>query len=351
MLNTDKIVELADVNALPVAGQVSHAIRAGLPLESGLLALAEQTRSPRTRKALIDLSQRLEQGTPLADALHESNVQLPRTMRALVEAGMETGRLDSVMQYCVEQSQRAASLRQQIWMSLAYPMFLTCFSLLICGFILMEIIPQFKKIFDDFGTELPGITIALLDLQHAMREVGWVPLLTTIPIAIGVWALFITFGSSRLGQRWSTSIPLIGVVFRLATLSEFCQILAILTESKLPFPKALRFAASASDDRWLGRQCRRLAHDIEDGSTPEDAAVLAELPNSLSQVFRHSSSDRIFAEALRGLSELYAAQCTVSTRLVCTILEPFAVVLVMGFAGITAIAMFLPLIKLLNDLS
>ena len=79
--------------------------------------------------------------------------------------------------------------------------------------------------------------------------------------------------------------------------------------------------------------------------------MLSGLPNSLRQVFRHASSEKTFVEALRGLADLYAARCTVSTRLVSTILEPFALVIVMGFAGMTTIALFLPLIKLLNDLS
>ena len=198
---------------------------------------------------------------------------------------------------------------------------------------------------------MPGLTIALLGLTKLTGQIGWGPILTFIPALVIFGILFLTFGRSRIGQRWSTSIPLLGTVFRLATLSEFCQVLAILLESKLPFSKALRYAASASNDYWLTRKCQVLAHDIEDGERPDEAAMQAGLPNSLAQVFRHASSDRTVVEALRGLSDLYAARCSVNSRLVSTILEPFAVIVVMGFAGTTAIAVFLPLIKLLNDLS
>ncbi len=351
MLNNEDAISRGKANSQAVSGQISQAIRTGLPLETGLRALAEQTRSGRTRRALMELSERLERGTPLADAMQNMDTHLPHSMSVLVEAGLETGKLDSVMQYSVEQSQRASWLRREVWTSLAYPLFLSLFCAMICSFILVTIIPQFKRIFDDFGTELPGLTVVLIRFSDSI--VNFWHLVGTpiflIPFALCV--LFLLLGRSGLMQRWATSIPLFGTVFRLATYSEFCQILAILTEAKLPFSKALRFAGAASDDRWLKRKCLMMAHDVEHGSTPDEAAMLSGLPNSLRQVFRHASSETTFVEALRGLADLYAARCSISSGLVSTILEPFAVVVVMGFAGMTTIAIFLPLIKLLNDLS
>ena len=350
-LNTQRTNEWGEWDSLPVAGHVNHAIRAGLPLESGLRALAAQTRSRGTRRALVELSDNLERGTPLVDAMRESESRLPRTMTALVEAGMETGRLDSVMQYSLEQSQRALWLRQEIWMSLAYPLFLFWFALSICGLILLWIIPNFEKIFEDFGTELPDLTRGLIQLSRIAQQIGWIPIIAILPLMIIGLILILGFGQSSFSRRWSTSIPLLGSVFRMATLSEFCQVLALLMESKLPFSKALRYAANASDDDWISRKCRAIALEIEKGTTAEEAAFLAGFPNSLRQVFRHIGSHRTVIDALRSLSELYAARSSVASRLMNSILEPFTVLMVLGFAGLSAIALFLPLIKLLNDLS
>lgn len=340
-----------DGDALCVAGQVSQAVQAGLPLESGLRALAEQTRSHRTRRALIRLSDRLREGVPLDQAIQQSMKALPRSMGSLIEAGMETGRLDTVMHYSVEQSQRGNWLRQQIWTSLAYPLFLFWAGLCICTFILTQIIPNFQQIFADFGTELPSLTIALISLSAGMTSIGWMPVVVAIPVMILVMVLIASFGSSQLVQQWVSSIPLFGRVFHLAALSDFCQILAILMEARLPLPKALKYAAIASNDRWLQRRCRVVRQDLENGVAADEAAQVAGFPSALCQVLRHASSERTVTEALHGLSDVYAARCNVSTRLVTSIIEPFVVIVVMGFAGLTAIAVFLPLIKLLNDLS
>ena len=334
-----------------MAGHVNQAIRAGLPLESGLRALAAQTRSRGTRRALVELSDNLERGTPLVDAMRESESRLPRTMTVLVEAGMETGRLDSVMQYSLEQSQRVLWLRQEMWMLLAYPLFLFLFAIGICGFILLWIIPDFEKIFNDFGTELPGLTQALIQLSRTARQIGGTPAVALIPLLICGLLLVLAFSQTRLSRRWLSSIPLLGSVFRLASLSEFCQVLALLMESRLPFSKALRYAANSCDDEWLSRKCRTVELEIEKGTTADEAAFLAGFPNSLRQGFRYLGSHRTVIDALRSLAELYAARSSVAVRLVNSILEPFVVFLVLGFAGLSAIALFLPLIKLLNDLS
>lgn len=351
MLSKNDNADHGDMSGLPLASQLSQAVQIGLPLESQLRALAEQTYSPSDRRARLELSAELERGTPLAEAMQKLGARLPRSMSALVAAGMETGRLDTVMQYSVEQSQRATWLSQQILTSLAYPVVLMWFGSSICLGMLLGIMPQFKTIFDDFGTELPALTLALLGLSDAVGTVGSGLILTAMTVLAFAWIPVLIFGQTRLGRRWASSIPLLGIVFRLATLSDFCQILAVLLESRLPFPKALGFAASASDNQWLIRKCKRISRLLEDGDTPDQAAMLAGMPNSLSQVFRHASSDQTVVDALRGLAELYAARCSVSSRLIKTIFEPFAVIAVVGFAGTMAIAVFLPLIKLLNDLS
>ncbi len=351
MSDSDKLLPHSPTDAIPLANQIGQAIRAGLPLESGLRALAEQTRSRHSRLALLELSQNLEQGMPLADALRASKSGLPQSMTALIVAGVESGRLDSVMRCCIEQVQRTTSLRQHIWLALSYPLFLMWFSTLICGGILLLIVPSFKQIFDDFGTEIPTLTLALVTVSSFLTSWGLVPWMVLLGGGFVSWLLFISAGLSRWSQRWTTSIPVMGRPFQYAALTDFCEILAILAESGLAFPKALTFAGGASDDRWLRKQCHFMAHDIELGATPSNAARLAHMPNTLSQVFRDVNSERTFAQALRGLADIYAAQCNITAQFANTGVSHAAVTFVISFAGVTALAMMLPLIRLLNDLS
>jgi type IV pilus assembly protein PilC len=351
MQNNDNIIELGEADLVPIAGQLCQTIQAGLPLESGLRVLAEQTRSWKTRRKLLELSQNLEQGMPLVEAINASRAGLPRQMQVLVQAGIESGRLDGIMRYCIEQLNRASSLRQSIWLALSYPIFLIWFSTLICGGILVVIVPSFRRIFDDFGTELPTITVGLLEMSSMLSFIGWQPWLLLMFAGMGFYLLIIGCGLTKWGQRVMTSFPIVGRVFLYAALSDFCVILAALAESGLSVTKALQFAGESSDDPWVRRQSRVLVNEIDTGTPASSAAKTAGLPNSLCQVLRETSSEATFAQALRGLSDIYAAQCNVASSLANTVIAQFTVAFVVGFAGFVAIALFMPLIKLLNDLS
>ena len=315
-MRNDQARRLGESASIPVANQLSQTIRMGLPLESGLRALAAQTRSPRTKHALEQICRTLEQGTPLAKALRDSESSLPRSMSALVEAGLESGRLDCLMQYSVEQTRYLISLRQQIWLSLSYPLFLAWLSAVICGATLLLIPLQFRGIFDDFGMELPYLTVALISVSSVMNAIGWMIWLLLAGILAASLLGLMVFGASNAGQRWTTSIPLIGRVFQYAALADLCRLLALLAESGLPLPRALRFTGEASEDYWLMRKVQNVADEIEIGTSPWNAATIARLPNSLAQVFRNSNSKQIFIEALRGLADIYSARCFNSSQLI-----------------------------------
>lgn len=336
----------------PIASQLSHVIRAGLPLESGLRALAEQTRSRGTRHGLISLCEQLERGVPLEEALRETRTMLPPAMNVLIEAGLESGQLNSVMQYCIEQPRRAASLRQQVWLALSYPFFLTWFSLLICCCILLGLVPTFSDVIGsvsrDFQVELPSATRGLLAVVDYLQSLNGWPWLIPIVFGVVTGLFFLLAGFTNWGHRRSTSVPLIGKAFQYAALVDLCQILAILAESGLPITRALVFAGKASDDRWLARRCQIVSDEIEKGSTPSAAAQLARFPNSLVQAFRETRTTTVFSESLRGLAEVFAALSENSVSVVSQLIGPIAVLFVVVLAGSTMILLMWPLIRLIQ---
>jgi type II secretory pathway component PulF len=223
--------------------------------------------------------------------------------------------------------------------------------MVIFGATLYFIPTMMRSIFDDFGTELPMLTQSLINVSSAMNALGW-ETWAAISLGMGVCLAIVTFfGGSGAGRRWSTSIPVIGRVFQYAALSDLCRLVALLAEADLPLPKTLRFAADASDDAWLSDRCRMVADDIETGTSPSTAAAMANLPSSLGVAFRNAASKSSFVEALRSLADIYAARCLNSTQLVSSVITPFVVAIVVGCIGIMVVALFLPLIKLLNDLS
>ena len=347
------VIRFTDADVESVMGQLDATSRAQLPLAPALIAMAEETYSPRTRRGLRQLAARLERGETLSQALESVHLRLSPALRVLAERGSQFGRFDAVLHWTVEQTRRSNELRRQLWMALTYPFFLIAIASVVGSFMFFFIVPQFAKIFDDFGTQLPGLTIAVVELSR-FGTTYWLPCVVVaglLLLLVLVTCPFVWRGHWLVSRRWSGSIPLIGPLFRLAALSEFCHLLAVFVESELPLATGVLVAGESSEDEWLKMVSVQLALDIDRGIGAEMAALTCGFPASLAHVLRETSSPKTLADALHGLAEIYSARTEVNSRLTSTIIEPFVMIFTVVGLGTVVIALFMPLIKLLNDLS
>lgn len=347
-MNNDDIINLGEADMVPLASQLSQTMQAGLPLESGLRVLAQQTRGRRSRSALSKLSEDLERGVPLPVALKESAAGLPRSMKSLVSVGLETGHLSNVMRYCIERQQWSSSLRRQIWMTMSYPLVLVWTAWMIVGGILIWIVPMFNATMDDFGVELPLLSSVLFSISSFMAGVGWIPWLT---ITVGYWVFVLFLTQTTWGQRLACRLPLIDRAFHYAAITDLCSILALFVESGVPLQRAMRCSAEVTDDSWIRRRCESVAIRVEDGVPPARAALAADLPNAISHAFRHVHAQQIFAQSLRDLADIYRSRCLAHVQYVNTIIAPYSVGVVLFLIAICETAVFLPLFSVLRDLS
>ncbi len=337
-------------DAILILEEADLASSASVPLAPGLRAMAAEAWSGRFRRTLHELADRLDAGEPLPSVLESLRPALSPVMEALLEEGTDCGRMDLILHWSVEQSRRRANLRRQLWTALAYPFFLIAIAALITVFFLTAIAPQFNSIYRDFGTQLPAITQAVLWISRVVTGY-WVWELSAAGVlaALGIVAFFGSDWCSR--QRWWGKIPLIGPLFRLVALADFCQFLAILIEIRSPLPKAVRLAGRASGDKWLMACGAELASVIEAGQFSAATSAELRLPQAIGQMLHGIADPDSLAEALYGLAEIYSARAEVNSRFVAVIVDPLVMTVITIGLGTIAISLFVPLIKLLNDLS
>jgi type IV pilus assembly protein PilC len=135
-------------------------------------------------------------------------------------------------------------------------------------------------------------------------------------------------------------------------LSEFCSLLAILVDNRVPLPEALRLTAAGLTDANLRDGCRRLAERVEEGAPMADAARgMLHFPRTVLSIFRWQSHAQALADGLRSAGELFAVQARVQSNIVGVFLQPLLLLFVVASVGFVVICMFMPLIKLLNELS
>ncbi len=336
------------------ASYVAELAAAGLPLEVGLRAFGEEAPSRRLRRTLFRMSDELARGRSPEEVLVGTGRGVPGYLRGLVRAGVRCGRLGGVLQEFLRSVRRRRDLSLRYWTAFLYP--LAVLPLVCCGGVLMLswIVPRFREIFNGFGVELPQITRfapALGESVNFLARYWGMALLVLLVLPVCVWAIRWLPGRAARLRLWQR-IPLLGTPSLMRGLSEFCSFLGLLVVGETPLPEALRLTSGVIDDVNLREGAEQLARRVEDGESIEDAVlVLPHFPASLANLFRWAHRDMAFAEALQTAGDLYASRAQVQAGIAGLFLVPWLLLIGGGFLGMLVIALFMPLIKLLNDLS
>lgn len=344
--------KLTGADAELLAGQMANVTGAGLPLSAGLRALSEEVPSFRVRRWLRTISDRLERGQSLGAVAREAEGSWPQYFLAMLFAGQRTGKLPTLLNECVVHLRTTAEVRRQLWVAMAYPGVLILAAWLLLSFLTTWLLPQFKSIFLAFGTELPVITVAILAWSDFMSFLGWWFLPSLVVAAWLVWIASDSLGYERARDALVSRVPLFGEARRSAALGEFCRLLSLLVKYQVGLPEAVRLAAGSVRDTDLREACLELATRVESGESLSEAATgIGRFPQDLLHLFRWADRGDDFSEGLQNASEVLSAQSRVHSHTLAIICEPAVTIAIGVTVGLTVIALFMPLVKLLNDLS
>lgn len=344
--------KLSGVDAELLAGQMANVAGAGLPLPAGLRALSEEVPSLRVRRWLRAISERLDRGQSLDAVAREAEGSWPRYFLAMLFAGQRTGKLPTLLNECVVHLRTTADVRRQLWVAMAYPMVLISVAWLLLSFLATWLLPQFKGIFLGFGVELPGITVAIIAWSDVMGVLGWWFLPAMVVAVWLAWIASDVLGWERARDALVSRIPLFGEARRSAALGEFCRLLSLLVKYQVGLPEAVRLAAGSVRDTDLREACLELATRVEAGeSLTEAATAIGRFPQDLLHLFRWADRGEDFSEGLQNASDVLSAQSRVHSHTLAIVCEPAVTIAIGVTVGLTVIALFMPLVKLLNDLS
>lgn len=340
------IEELAEI-----AGRIAGITKSGLPLLPGLRALSEGLPSRSLRRGLGALCLRLERGEPLEEALHGGDVSLPRHLSGLIEVGVHSGRLGEMMDWFLHHVRRQTDLRRRCRASLLYPAVLLTAGTAALLFGLLLIVPVVRQVYGEMQMDLPELTLALLTASDFVRQYGLVLLAALLLVAGGVPLLLWLVGGRPLLARTRAATPFVGTIFRCSALAGFCELLSMFISARLPLSQSVRLAADGCRDSDLREQFDSIAQCLEQGQDDVDLfGRLANISPQLIHVFHWKDREANFTESLLAAVRIYENQARMQIALGGMVLEPIVIVGVLGGLGTFMVALFLPLIKLLNSL-
>src|SRR5215468_11122070 len=183
---------------------------AGLPVLRSLRILEGQMKPGVLKNALIDVVDDVEGGSTLSEAFAKHPKCFDRLYVNMVKAGEAGGALEVILQRLADFKEKAQSLKRKITGAMVYPVVVIMVAVLILCFIMVMIIPKFKKIFDEFNLKLPALTEALMATSRWFSAYWYV--LPLFPLTFWLLIKLIRLnksGSYALDRLWLW-VPIIG---------------------------------------------------------------------------------------------------------------------------------------------
>src|SRR3954471_18062545 len=183
---------------------------AGLPVLRSLRILEKQMKPSVLKNSLIDVVEDVESGSALSEALGKHPKCFNRLYVNMVRAGEAGGALEVILQRLAEFLEKAASLKRKIIGAMVYPSVVIFVAVSILTFIMVAIIPKFKKIFDEFGLTLPWATLTLIRISNWMAEYWWTIPLFPVTLYLMIKLIRLTRSGTYALDRATLWIPVVG---------------------------------------------------------------------------------------------------------------------------------------------
>lgn len=363
--------------------QLSILQDAGLPILRSLRILATQAKPGRLKYSLEDTCDEIEAGATLSEAMAKSPKCFDRLYVNMIKAGEAGGALELILQRLADFQERAESLKRKVKGAMIYPIFVVGIAVLILTLIMIFIVPQFREIFTEFDLDLPKMT----ELLVAMSEwtVNYWYLIPLIPTSIWLFIKLVRkFKQGRMGwDQYIIKVPIFGQLFEKNTMARTARTLGTLVASGVPILEALNITRDTAGNALFERMYTRISEAIREGesiakpmkenSTPGFHPValffwITTIPLIGALIYLLKYKQRIVDDIvvnmvdvgeetgeldtmLYKVADVYDEEVAVLTDSLTKLMEPILIIVLGGMVGFIVIALFIPLVKLIEGLS
>jgi general secretion pathway protein F/type IV pilus assembly protein PilC len=344
--------------------QLADLLRSGVPLLRSLDILeqvnshtsartADGSATPPARTPLADVLRevraRVADGTGLAQAMGHHPDVFDELAVSMVRAGQEGGFLEDVLRRIADFTEHQEDLKAKVTGAMAYPIFLAVVGFIVLNVLVIFFVPRFEPIFKKLEEqgELPGLTVAIVGLSHALQNHG----LIVLAFAVGLWILFRRWARSDSGRlrmdAFRLRMPGAGTIFLNLALSRFSRILGTMLKNGIPILQALRIAKDSTGNKVLAGAIEKSAENIKAGdSLAKPLAHSHHFPRDVVEMVAVGEESNSLEKVLIDIAEALEKRTTRQLDLFVRLLEP-AMLLVMAVATLVVVAgLLLPVFKM-----
>ncbi len=321
-------------------------IKAGLPILHGIEILMDRMPDGSFKSALKDIRDQVSSGSTLSDAFESHGKLFPSVYHSSLRAGEKSGNLPEVITRYVSYAKKIADAKKQIVSALIYPSLLVCLVAGVVAIMMFQVLPKFAEMYQGFDSELPFMTVALMDLSNFLVS-------NIIFLVFGLIALIIAYKVWRETEKGKLlhdslllKIPFAGRMIQKFILSQMARTMATLLSGGIPVVYTLQVTSQSISNVYFSSKLTAATERVKEGETLHSALEETEAIDPLViEMIKVGESTGSLDEMLTNVSDFYDEEIeTALTRFV-ALFEP-ALLVFMAFAvGGVLLSVYLPMFK------
>lgn len=342
-------VKLKDISVF--CSQFSSMFACGMEIDQILETLLYQP-FPSVFKTIIQtLLMDVRGGIFLSDAMKKHPKIFPEFMVSMVSVGEASGNMDSVFRKLAEYYDNKILVKAKIINACTYPIILLTMGVGILLLVLLFIMPQFREVFSDLNLELPTITIVLFDMSDFFKAY-WMELFIGI---IAIVLLIALFGKTKKGKLLLHTIyaklPAIGRVVKAGFASRFARCFSTLVGSGMPIVDALQLMSTMLGNKYYEKKFAPAIDDVKKGLTLTRAFNRTGVfPKMLIQMVSIGERTGTLDETLSRTSAFFDQQQSDEIGRATGFIQPVLLVFIAALLIVVLLAIFMPMMEIINQL-
>jgi type IV pilus assembly protein PilC len=330
--------------------QLATLVEAGLPLLRGLRVLEKQERNPTLKRIISEVGMSIEGGSTFSEGLAQHPKVFNRLYVNMVKAGEMGGVLEVVLKRLAEFMEKAQKIKGKVVAAMFYPAAVVLVAVVIMGILMVFVVPKFREIFDGIGMPLHWFTQTVLNISEFIKH----HFLIALGMVAAVIVAFKIFISTKIGRKlfdkFKLKAPVLGPVISKVAISRFARTFGTLVSSGVPILQALTIVRETSGNIIVGNAVMAVHESVKEGETItaplETSKVFPPMVISMVDVGEQTGA---LPEMLMKIADNYDDEVDNAVAAMTSLLEPIMIVFLAVIVGSIVIALFLPLIQLMDS--
>ncbi|MGA2207352.1 MAG: type II secretion system F family protein [Terracidiphilus sp.] len=321
-------------------------IRAGLPILGSIQMLGKIQKNALFASQLDDVTTRVKRGEALSAAF-EAQSGFPVMYTTTLLAGERSGNLTEILERYVNFQKVSLALRKKLVGSLIYPGVLLTLVSCLLTFMFTVVVPQFAKLYDQLGSKLPALTIALMTFGRWMQHnILWLAL-GLLVAAAAVYRFSITERGRDFVDGVRVRLPVFGKIWLKYQVALFARTLSTLLTGGLPLVPSLETAARSISSRRVSKAVESSIVTVREGKSLADSLTKTGVfPGLATEMITVGEQTGALPQMLNSVAEFFEEDVATALTAALALIEP-AILIVMGVVVVfILISLYLPIFSL-----